>query len=152
MADIQRTAEATWTGGLRDGLGKIDSTSGVLRETSYSFATRFEQSPGTNPEELIAAAHAACYSMAFAATLERKGHKPESITTRATCTVAPQPTGGFKITRIKLETRGKVPNLDGEAFAAIAREAEQACPVSNALRGGVEIELEAKLDEQAASA
>jgi osmotically inducible protein OsmC len=152
MSDIQRTAEATWTGNLRGGEGKISSTSGVLRDVSYNFATRFEQAPGTNPEELIAAAHAACYSMAFAATLERKGHQPQSITTRATCTVAPQPTGGFKITKIKLETRGKVPGLDQTTFEQVAREAEQICPVSNALRGGVEIELDAKLDEQAMSA
>ncbi|MCS7222744.1 MAG: OsmC family protein [Anaerolineae bacterium] len=144
MADIRRTAEAVWYGDLRGGNGKISSASGVLKDVPYSFATRFENSPGTNPEELIAAAHAACYSMAFAHTLSGKGYKPESIETRAICHLTPQPTGGFRITKMRLETRGRVPGLDEATFQQIALEAEKGCPVSNALRS-IEIEVDAKL-------
>jgi osmotically inducible protein OsmC len=145
MADIQRSAEATWEGELRGGAGRISSPSGVLADTAYSFATRFESAHGTNPEELIAAAHAACYSMAFAATLGRKGHKPQRIHTRAICTLAQQE-GGFKIAKMRLEARGAVEGLDDATFKQIAREAEASCPVSNALRGGVEIEVDAALE------
>jgi osmotically inducible protein OsmC len=145
MADIKRTAEAVWKGDLRSGIGEISSTSGVLRDTPYSFGTRFEQNPGTNPEELIAAAHAACFSMAFAATLGGKGHTPESIETRATCTVSSQPGGGWKITKMRLVTRGRVPGMDEQTFGQIAEEAEGGCPVSNLLRPGLEIELDAGL-------
>lgn len=145
MATIQRTAQAVWSGDLRSGNGKISSTSGILKETSYSFATRFENSPGTNPEELIAAAHAACYSMAFAFTLSNKGYQPTSVETQAVCSLEPQETGGFKITKIRLQTRGQVPNIDAATFQQVAQEAEAGCPVSNALRGGVEIELDATL-------
>ncbi len=145
MADIERTAEAVWNGELRGGNGTISSTSGVLDNTPYSFATRFEQAPGTNPEELIAAAHAACYSMAFAGTLGRKGHKPQMIQTRAICSLAPQQPSGFKITKMRLETRGKVDGMDEATFKQIADEAEKGCPVSNALRGSLEIEVDASL-------
>lgn len=144
MADIERTAEATWSGDLRGGSGQISSTSGVLANTAYSFGTRFEQAPGTNPEELIAAAHAACYSMAFAATLGRKGYQPQRIETKATCVLTPQQPAGFKITKMRLEARGQVPGIDQATFQQIAEEAEKGCPVSNALRA-IEIEVEAKL-------
>lgn len=144
MADIERTAEAVWHGEIRSGNGEISSTSGVLSNTPYSFATRFEQADGTNPEELIAAAHAACFSMAFAGTLGRKGHKPERIQTRAICHLIPQP-GGFKITKMELHTQGQVEGVDEETFKQIADEAEKGCPVSNALRGGIEIEVNASL-------
>jgi osmotically inducible protein OsmC len=109
MADIQRRAEGTWNGDLMKGNGTINSASGVLRDTPYSFRTRFEQEPGTNPEELIAAAHAGCYSMAFAHTLSSKGHQPERIHTRAVCSLSPKQGGGFEITRMRLETTGRVP-------------------------------------------
>ncbi|NIO72568.1 MAG: OsmC family peroxiredoxin [Anaerolineae bacterium] len=145
MADIQRTAEAVWSGDLRGGNGRIASRSGVLKDTPYSFATRFEDSPGTNPEELIAAAHAACYSMAFAHTLSSKGYQPERIETRAICSLSPQEGNGFKITKMRLEARGQVPGIDEATFRQIAQEAERGCPVSNALRGGVAIELDATL-------
>jgi lipoyl-dependent peroxiredoxin len=144
MADIERSASAVWNGEVRGGNGQISSTSGVLNDTSYSFATRFEQANGTNPEELIAAAHAACYSMAFAATLGRKGFKPQQIETRATCSLTPQ-TAGFKISKMRLETRGQVEGIDEATFKQVAQEAEQSCPVSNALRGSVQIELDAAL-------
>jgi len=145
MADIERTAEATWTGDLRGGQGQISSASGVLHGVPYSFATRFEQARGTNPEELIAAAHAACYSMALTATLVRQRHQPQRVQTRAVCTLAPQPGGGFKITGMRLETRAQVPGLDETTLREIAQQAEAACPVSNALRSGVPIELHASL-------
>jgi osmotically inducible protein OsmC len=145
MADIKRTAKAVWNGDLRGGKGRIASSSGVLKDTPYSFATRFKDAPGTNPEELIAAAHAACYSMAFADTLSSKGYQPERIETRAICLLSPGEEGGFKITKMRLETRGQVPGIDETTFRQVAQEAERGCPVSNALRGGVEIELEASL-------
>ncbi|MBA2340975.1 MAG: OsmC family protein [Pyrinomonadaceae bacterium] len=145
MADIERHASAVWNGDLRGGNGEINSASGVLSNTAYSFATRFENGTGTNPEELIAAAHAACYSMALAATLGRKGHQPQRIETRAICHLTPQQPSGFKITKMRLETRGQVEGLDEATFGEIALEAEKGCPVSNALRGGLEIELDAKL-------
>ncbi len=145
MADIERNAQAVWNGDLRSGNGQINSTSGVLSNTEYSFATRWEQKPGTNPEELIAAAHSACYNMAFAATLGRKGYQPQQIQTSATCVLTPQQPSGWKITKMRLETQGKVEGLDQAAFQQIAEEAEKSCPVSNVLRGGAEIELHATL-------
>ena len=144
MADIERRANALWRGDLRSGRGEMSSTSGALKGTAYAFATRFEQAPGTNPEELIAAAHAACFSMAFANTLASKGHVPESIETQATCTLSIGP-GGAKITRMHLQTHGRVSNLDASEFERIAKEAEGNCPVSNLLRPGCQITLEAKL-------
>jgi len=145
MATIQRTATAVWKGSLPSGNGQITSASGVLQNTPYSFKTRFEQSPGTNPEELIAAAHAACYSMAFAHTLSEKGYQPESVDTKVVCSLERLESGGFKITKIRLETQGKVPGIDEATFKQVAEEAEKACPVSNVLRGGAEIELMAVL-------
>jgi osmotically inducible protein OsmC len=145
MADIQRTAEAVWTGTLREGKGRVTSGSGLLKGTPYSFGTRFEDEPGTNPEELIAAAHAACYNMAFASALGKKGYQPERLETRAICSMSRQEPGGVRITKMRLETRGQVPSIDEATFKEIAQEAEKRCPVSNALRGGLEIELEAAL-------
>ncbi len=144
MPEIRRNADATWKGDLKGGAGIINTHSGVLAQTPYSFATRFEDKLGTNPEELIAAAHAACYSMAFAGTLAQKGHTPESVTTKATCSVEPSG-GGFKITRMRLKVTGVVPGLDDETFRAIAEEADKGCPVSNLLRSCLTIELEAGL-------
>lgn len=144
MAAIKRTASAVWNGDLPSGNGKITTSSGVLKETPYSFKTRFEDGAGTNPEELIAAAHAACYSMAFAFTLSNKGYQPTSVETRAICSLEPQPAGGFKITKMQLESQAQVPDIDVATFKEIAKEAEAGCPVSNALRA-VEIELEATL-------
>ena len=145
MADLNRRAKAVWKGGLRKGNGRIDSESGVLAETPYSFGTRFQDEPGTNPEELIAAAHAACFSMAFAADLEGAGYAPESIETQATCTVSSVPGGGFRITRMRLVTRGWVPGIDEETFQRMAQGAKEGCPVSNALRAIPEITLDATL-------
>ena len=145
MAAIRRTGEAVWTGDLRNGEGRIDTGSGAIKNQRYSFGTRFRNIPGTNPEELIAAAHAACYSMAFAGTLSSKGHQPERIETAATCTLMPQEGGGFKITKMQLQVRGQVPGIDEATFKQIAEEAEKSCPVSNLLRSGLTIQLDVEL-------
>lgn len=143
MSAIQRSATGTWTGDLRRGSGQIDAPSGVLDATPFTFATRFESANGTNPEELIAAAHAACFSMAFANYLTQQGHEPESIETRATITL-----DSGSLTAMHLETAGRVPGVDAEAFARLADEAEKNCPVSNLLRPGLAISLDATLDAQ----
>jgi osmotically inducible protein OsmC len=140
MAAILRTATGTWHGDLKGGKGSIDATSGVLSQTPYTFATRFENAKGTNPEELIAAAHAACYSMAFSHHLSTEGHVPDTITTKATISLE-----DGKITTMHLETRGKVAGLDNDAFKRLADEAEKKCPVSNLLRPGLTITLDASL-------
>ncbi|PPS43253.1 OsmC family protein [Chroococcidiopsis sp. TS-821] len=144
MPALQRTASATWNGTVKEGQGQISAASGVLHNVPYSFATRFENQSGTNPEELIAAAHAACYSMALTLTLNEKGYQPQQVQTQATCTIESQD-GGFKIAKMRLETQGQISGIDAETFNQIAREAEQICPVSNALRGNVAIDLEASL-------
>jgi osmotically inducible protein OsmC len=133
MADLERSAEAVWRGDLRSGKGEFSASSGVFKNAPYSFATRFEQAPGTNPEEMLAAAHAACYSMALANNLSKQGHKVESIETRGVCHLTPQPTGGFKITKMELITRGKVEGVDEAAFKQAAEETKKTCPVSGAL-------------------
>jgi osmotically inducible protein OsmC len=144
MADIKRKAQAQWVGDLRKGQGSINTESGVLRSQHYSFGTRFEQKPGTNPEELIAAAHAACYSMALSLTLSEKGYTPQGIATEATCFLTKKEEG-FAITKMVLEVQGEVPDLDEETFKQIAEEADKGCPVSNLLREGLTIELHAAL-------
>lgn len=140
MPGIERTATGVWNGDLRSGKGSIDSTSGVLHDTPFSFATRFENAKGTNPEELIAAAHAACYSMAFSNYLSQQGHVPDKISTQATITL-----DNGQINKMHLVTRGRVPGLDEETFKRFADEAEKKCPVSNLLRNGLEITLDASL-------
>lgn len=137
-------ASAVWDGGFRNGTGRYQAGSGAF-SGGYSFTTRFEGAKGSTPEELIAAAHAACFSMALAAGLERGGHAPTSIRTNASCAL--EKVGeGFKITRMRLQVTGTVPGLDPEAFAKAAEAAKQGCPVSGALKGNVEIEMEAKLE------
>jgi lipoyl-dependent peroxiredoxin len=140
MAEILRTATSTWHGDLKGGKGSIDATSGVLKETPFTFATRFENAKGTNPEELIASAHAACYSMAFANYLSTQGHVPDTITTKATISLE-----DGRITKMHLETRGKVTGVDNATFKRLADEAEKKCPVSNLLRPGLTISLDASL-------
>jgi len=134
-----------WRGGLRGGKGVVSTESGALDKLAYSFSTRFENEPGTNPEELIAGAHAACYSMAFSATLEEKGYSPKSVETHATCVMSPKQGGGFEIIEMHLKVRGEVPGLDNETFVEIAHEADKGCPVSNLLRPGLTIKLDAAL-------
>jgi len=140
MPAILRTATGTWHGDLKSGKGSIDATSGVLHATPFTFATRFENAKGTNPEELIAAAHAACYSMAFSNYLSTQGHVPDTITVKATITLE-----DGRIHKMHLEARGKVAGLDNAAFKRLAEEAEKKCPVSNLLRPGLTITLDASL-------
>ncbi|MCI0452089.1 MAG: OsmC family protein [Candidatus Latescibacteria bacterium] len=140
MPAIQRIANGTWHGDLKSGTGSIDATSGVLKDTPFSFATRFENAKGTNPEELIAAAHAACYSMAFSNYLSQQGHVPDTIATKATISLE-----DGKINKMHLETRGRVAGLDNATFKRLADEAEKKCPVSNLLRNGLTITLDAAL-------
>lgn len=138
-----RKAQATWEGGLQGGKGSFAGESGAIGGT-YSFGTRFGDTPGTNPEELLGAAEAACFSMALAGGLEKAGASPERIHTDAACTV--EKVGeGFTITRIRLNTRARVTGMDNARFQEVARETKEKCPVSRAL-AGVEIELEATLE------
>ena len=137
------TANAVWEGGLRKGNGQFSAQSGAF-QGKYSFGTRFEGEKGTNPEELIAAAHAACMSMALAAGLEAAGTPATRIATTAKCTVE-KAGDGFKITRMRLEVRGQVPGVDAAAFTKAAEGARDGCPVSGALKGNVQIELDARL-------
>ena len=137
------TASATWEGGLRQGRGRFSAGSKSF-EGAYSFTTRFEGANGTNPEELIAAAHAACYSMALSAGLEAGGTPPTRVSTTARCSVE-KVGDGFKITKMRLETVAEVPGLDQSAFTRAAEAAREGCPVSGALKGNVQIELDARL-------
>ena len=137
-----RKAKAVWQGTGRDGNGHLFTDSGVLAETPYSFKTRFENEKGTNPEELLAAAHAGCFTMALAFRLQRAGYTPAELNTEAAVTLEPEGQG-FRISRSALTLRAKVPNLDETKFVAMARDAEKNCPVSKALN--VAITLDAKL-------
>ena len=140
---MKRTASAVWQGDLKQGKGTVSSASGVLKETPYSFTTRFENTSGTNPEELIAAAHAACFSMALSAFLGRAGHNPQRVATQANLTLE-QVEGNWTITAIDLETTAKVPGIDRQQFDAIANDAKANCPVSRVLNA--KISLSAKLE------
>jgi lipoyl-dependent peroxiredoxin len=137
------TASATWEGGLRQGRGHFDAGSEAF-SGDYSFPTRFESARGTNPEELMAAAHAACFSMALSAGLEKAGTPATRVSTTAHCTIE-KAGDGFKITKMRLETRGEVPGVDQAGFARAAEAAKEGCPVSGALKGNVHLELDARL-------
>jgi lipoyl-dependent peroxiredoxin len=137
-----RKAQAVWHGAGRAGRGHLSSESGALAETPYSFKTRFENEKGTNPEELVAAAHAGCFTMALAFGLQAAGFTPTELSTKAAVTLEPEGKG-FRISKSALTLRGKVPNLDGAGFARIAGEAEKNCPVSKVLNAT--ITLDAKL-------
>ncbi|MEO8005482.1 MAG: OsmC family protein [Betaproteobacteria bacterium] len=137
-----RKAKAVWRGTGRAGSGSLSTDSGVLAETPYSFKTRFEGEKGTNPEELIAAAHAGCFTMAVAFQLQAAGFTATELNTEAAVTLE-QDGQGFKISRSALTLRAQVPNLDEAAFARMAGEAEKNCPVSRVLKA--EITLDARL-------
>jgi len=137
-----RKAQAVWRGTGRDGDGDLTTDSGVLKESPYSFRTRFENQPGTNPEELIAAAHAGCFTMALAFRLQAAGYTPTQLSTQAAVSLDPDGSG-FKITKSALTLRADVPGLDQATFDALAKEAEQTCPVSRVLNA--EITLTATL-------
>ena len=141
---MKRTASAVWHGNLKAGHGTISTASTVLRDTPYSFGTRFENSPGTNPEELIGAAHAGCFSMALSAALQQAGFTAETIATTATVTLENHPQTSWTVTAIHLETRAKVPGVTAEKFAAVAAGAKTACPISRLLKA--EITLDARLE------
>jgi osmotically inducible protein OsmC len=142
---IERKAHATWHGDLRSGSGTFDVDSGAITGQEVTFASRFEQPGGkTSPEELIAAAHATCVSMALANALAQEGHAPTKLETDAVCTLD-QTDSGFRITTMQLTVRGDVDGIGEEEFQAAAKQAKEGCPVTNAL-GGVEISLEASLD------
>jgi lipoyl-dependent peroxiredoxin len=133
---MQRKASAVWRGGLKDGKGTISSGSGVLNQTQYSFGTRFEDGPGTNPEELIAAAHAGCFTMATSAQLGNAGLTPESLETTATLTME-KLEAGWTVTAIHLELVGRVPGADAAAFEKAADSAKAGCPISRLLNATI---------------
>jgi len=137
-----RKANAVWRGTGRDGSGELSSPSKVLQSTPYSFRTRFEDQPGTNPEELIAAAHAGCFTMALAFQLQGAGFTPTELATEAAVTLEPEGQG-FRISRSALTLRAQVPGIEKAQFDALAREAELNCPVSKVLNA--EITLDATL-------
>lgn len=140
---MKRSAAAEWKGGLKDGKGIISTDSGVLTNTQYSFSTRFEDGKGTNPEELIAAAHAGCFSMALSGQLGKAGLTAESI--RTTASVKLEKTdAGFAITSVHLDVNAKVPGADQAAFETAANNAKSGCPVSNVLKA--EITMTATLE------
>jgi lipoyl-dependent peroxiredoxin len=139
-----RKASAIWRGDLKTGRGTISSDSTVLKDAQYAFGTRFENGPGTNPEELIGAAHAGCFSMALSAELGKAGFKPESVSTTASVTLENHPQTSWTVTKIHLENKSKVPGITPEKFAEIANGAKNGCPISRLLKAA-EITLDAKL-------
>ena len=141
---MKRKASAIWRGGLKDGRGTISTDSGVLSDTQYSFSTRFEEGKGTNPEELIAAAHAGCFSMALSGQLGNAGLTAESINTAAAITLD-KTEAGFTITAVHLSVTARVPGADQQAFETAANNAKAGCPVSRLLKA--QITMEAKLEE-----
>ncbi len=140
---MQRKASAHWSGGLKDGKGKLTTGSGVLKDTPYSFSTRFESQPGTNPEELIAAAHAGCFTMALSAQLGNAGMTAQTLDTTATVTLE-KLDAGFTITAIHLQVTAKIAGADQAKFAEAAKNAKEGCPVSRVLKAN--ITMDAKLE------
>ena len=144
MAMVDREAHVIWQGNLANGSGNLSEGSGVLNNTPVTFASRVERPDGkTSPEELIAAAHATCYAMALSNVLTEHDAQPERLEVDAVCTLDDQQ---LKITNVNLDVRGTVPGIGEDEFESAAREAEQLCPVSNALRGNVEIRVTASLE------
>jgi lipoyl-dependent peroxiredoxin len=141
---MKRKASAVWRGDLKSGKGSISTESGVLKETQYSFGTRFENGAGTNPEELIAAAHAGCFSMALSAELGKAGFMPAAIRTTATVTLEKN-SAGWTVTESDLDLAAKIPGIDEAQFIAIADGAKAGCPISRLLNA--KITLYAKLEE-----
>jgi osmotically inducible protein OsmC len=143
MPTIIRNATAVWAGAGKDGRGNLTTQSGTLHETPYSFTTRFGDGKGTNPEELIAAAHAGCFSMALAFQLSGAGHPPEQLETKADLSIV-QEAGGWRITAVALNLKAKVPGMTREEFQKLAETAKANCPVSKVLNA--EISLNAHLE------
>ncbi len=138
---MQRTGTAHWSGGLKDGKGTVSTQSGVLKQTQYSFSTRFEDGVGTNPEELIAAAHAGCFSMALSGQLANAGMTAESIDTTATVTLE-KVEGGFGITKIHLDVKAKIPGADKTKFDEATQNAKKGCPVSKVLNADITMDAQ----------
>lgn len=135
---MKRTASAVWKGDLKSGKGTLSAAGGVLKETPYSFTSRFENGPGTNPEELIAAAHAGCFTMALSAELGKAGFTPTELSTKATLALE-QVDGKWTITTVDLELTGKVPGIDKAKFEEIANGAKANCPVSRVLNAKISL-------------
>ncbi|RYY03685.1 MAG: OsmC family peroxiredoxin [Gammaproteobacteria bacterium] len=140
---MQRSANAVWTGNLKEGKGKISTQSGVLKDAQYGFNTRFEDGPGTNPEELIGAAHAGCFSMALSLQLGEAGFTADSIKTTAIVTLD-KDGSGFSITAVQLNLVAKIPGIDEQKFQELADKTKDGCPVSKVLNA--KITLDAKLE------
>jgi osmotically inducible protein OsmC len=140
---MKRKASARWQGGLKDGKGTISTASGVLSETQYSFSTRFEEGIGTNPEELIAAAHAGCFTMALSGQLGNAGLTAESLDTTATVTME-KLDAGWTVNKVHLDVTAKIPGADEQAFQTAANNAKAGCPISRLLNA--EITMDAKLE------
>lgn len=140
---MKRTASAVWSGDLKNGQGKISTESGVLADAQYSFGTRFEEVKGTNPEELIAAAHAGCFSMALSAEIGKAGKTPERIETEAAVTLL-KTDAGFTVTAVHLKVKAKVPGWDPQSFKTTAQAAKEGCPISRLLKA--EITMETRLE------
>jgi osmotically inducible protein OsmC len=141
MATIVRNATAIWTGAGKDGRGALTTQSGTLKDTPYSFNTRFGDGKGTNPEELIAAAHAGCFSMALAFRLAGAGHPPERLETKADLSIV-QENGGWRISAVTLNLKAKVPGLARDEFQKLADEAKATCPVSKVLNAEITLKTE----------
>ena len=139
---MQRRANAQWRGGLKDGKGTVSTGSGALKAVAYGFAMRFENEPGTNPEELVAAAHAACFSMALSGELNQAGYRPESIETKATLDFD-KTSAGWSVKSIHLDVAAEVPSADPAKFQAAAESAKKNCPISRLLN--TQITMSAKL-------
>jgi osmotically inducible protein OsmC len=140
-------ASAVWEGNLVEGHGRVSAASGVFADLDLTWAARTNRpDPKTSPEELMAAAHAACYAMAFSHALAEAGHAPEQVSVTAVCHFTPIEGGGFSVSRMEVDVHGRVPGIDAETFHQLAEDGERGCPVSNALRGNVEIVLRATLD------
>lgn len=147
MATAQRQASIEWTGSLAKGSGELEFASSGIGTYPVTWASRVERADGrTSPEELLAASHACCYAMAFNATLNRNQIEPERLHVTATVSLDAQEGGGFRVTRSELVATGKVPGLDQARFQEVAEQAEQGCPISNSLRGNVEITVSATLE------
>jgi lipoyl-dependent peroxiredoxin len=140
---MKRSASAIWHGNLKNGKGSVSTDSTVLKQTPYSFSTRFENGVGTNPEELIAAAHAGCFTMALSAELEKAGFTADTLNTTADLTLENHPQTSWTVTKIHLTNTAKVPGITADKFAAIAAGAKAGCPISRLLKA--EITLDAKL-------
>lgn len=138
---MQRNANAHWSGGLKDGKGTLTSASGVLKNTPYSFSTRFESQPGTNPEELIAAAHAGCFTMALSAQLGNAGMTAQAIDTTATVTLE-KVESGFAVTTVALQVKATIPGADKAKFDQAAKNAKEGCPISKLLNAKITMEAQ----------